>query len=181
MIAQTAPEGFCTVSLAQRVVQFTGHGYTSGYDGAEGGIFPVDYRAAVRHGSNNEKPVQIVIPRTMLSNWELNTCLVDNLPDKKITLTIFRVILVTWHSYMTAYTLGPEDMTNIRGLHRFARQGDHTSPEENGPGQEYVLGFGNLLGEFKFARYVDFRFDDLLSIRPPREGRFSQLKPDAVV
>ncbi|KAG9099869.1 hypothetical protein FRC06_004754 [Ceratobasidium sp. 370] len=139
---------------SRRFLYFTGHGYTSGYDDAEGGILPVDYRAAVRCESNNVKPVQVVIPKTMLSNRELNNCLANSFPDNKIALTVMldATILINEtldqcndSQDMLLYTLGPEDMTNIRGRHRFTHQEDRTSPEENGASQGYVLGFGNLL------------------------------------
>jgi len=136
-----------SVRGSRRFLFFAGHGYTSRKDGneiyTEEGILPRDYGNIIPFdSSDNNQPKGIIDPDTVLLDYELNQCLVNNLA-KGVKLTV--MFDCCYSGGLSGPTPNIKDMSDLRSRHLFARQNNTRNAGENRGVIDYVPGLWNLL------------------------------------
>ncbi|KAG8742045.1 Aminopeptidase 2 mitochondrial [Ceratobasidium sp. 414] len=126
---------------------FAGHGYTGRKDRngiyTEQGILPRDYDNIIPFDSNDDhQPKGVIDPDTVLLDYELNQCLVNN-STNGVKLTV--MFDCCYSGGLSGPTPNIKDMSDLRSRQLFARQINTRKAEENGDVVDYAPGPGNLL------------------------------------
>ncbi|KAG9089481.1 cytochrome c oxidase subunit 1 [Ceratobasidium sp. 370] len=136
-----------SVNGSRRFLFFAGHGYTSRKDGnelyTEEGILPRDYDTIILFDSDDSsQPKGAVDPDTVLLDYELNRCLVDNVANG-VKLTV--MFDCCYSGGLSGPVPNIKDMSDLRSRHLFARQHDAQLTGEDKSNIGYAPGLGNLL------------------------------------